>query len=146
MVGSVEVTGYDLLTLKPCEFVNDTIMDYYSKRIADQYREAYSAGLTSVKLHWFNSFFYKKLTERCRDSMGENVRPCLRQQCDSHVYSAHICTMKAVQVTEDMYKKVCKWTKNVDVFAQDYLLMPIHDAAHWSLAIICHPGVVLADC
>jgi Ulp1 family protease len=46
-----------------------------------------------------------------------------------------------LQVTEDMYQKVCKWTKNVDVFAMDYLLIPIHDAAHWSLAIICHPGV-----
>lgn len=42
-----------------------------------------------------------------------------------------------------MYQKVCKWTKNVDVFAQDFLLIPIHDAAHWSLAIICHPGVLL---
>jgi Ulp1 family protease len=41
-----------------------------------------------------------------------------------------------------MYKKVAKWTKNVDVFAQDYLLIPIHDTAHWSLAIICHPGVL----
>lgn len=45
-----------------------------------------------------------------------------------------------MQVTKEMYDKVCKWTKNVDVFDMDYILIPIHDAAHWSLAIVCHPG------
>jgi Ulp1 family protease len=30
----------------------------------------------------------------------------------------------------------------VDVFAKDFLLVPIHDALHWSLAIICHPALI----
>ena len=33
-----------------------------------------------------------------------------------------------------------KWTKKVDIFDMDYVLVPIHDHAHWSLAVICQPG------
>lgn len=77
MVGAVEVTGHDLLTLRPFEFVNDTIMDYYSKRIAEKYRHWLEIRETIAKLHWFNSFFYKKLTEKCQGSMGDNVRTLL---------------------------------------------------------------------
>ena len=73
MVGAVEVTGHDLLTLRPMEFVNDTIMDYYSKKIADNYRQWFDKGDTDVKLHWFNSFFYKKLTEKCQGITGDRV-------------------------------------------------------------------------
>jgi hypothetical protein len=32
--------------------------------------------------------------------------------------------------------------QGVDVFAKDFLLVPIHDALHWSLAIICHPALI----
>ncbi len=30
--------------------------------------------------------------------------------------------------------------QTVDIFSKDYLIIPIHDTLHWSLAIICHPG------
>ena len=29
----------------------------------------------------------------------------------------------------------------VDIFAKEYLLMPIHDHLHWSLLLICFPGL-----
>jgi Ulp1 protease family, C-terminal catalytic domain len=62
-IGCVEVTGYDLRTLEPAEFVNDTIMDYYSKVIQDEYSSAHSPDGSEPQLHFFNAFFYKKLTE-----------------------------------------------------------------------------------
>jgi len=34
---------------------------------------------------------------------------------------------------------VKRWTKKVDVFAKDYLLIPICENNHWTLAIVCHP-------
>jgi Ulp1 family protease len=73
MVGAVEVTGHDLLTLRPFEFVNDTIMDYYSKKIANLSQARQERGESRVKLHWFNSFFYKKLTEKCKDALGADT-------------------------------------------------------------------------
>jgi hypothetical protein len=30
--------------------------------------------------------------------------------------------------------------QDVDVFEKDYIFVPIHDALHWSLVVICHPG------
>lgn len=39
------------------------------------------------------------------------------------------------------YPFVSKWTKDVDLFDKDFLFVPIHDNLHWSLMIVCHPGV-----
>eukprot|EP00892_Ulva_mutabilis_P005389 jgi/Ulvmu1/3221/UM015_0262.1 len=122
-VGAVDVNGHDLRTLQDMEFVNDKIMDYYSKRIHEQYAEWCKSGYTKVKIHFFNAFFFKKLTEH---GSGRTFA-------------------QTEQVTKEMYEKVCKWTKNVDIFDMDYILIPIHDTAHWSLAIVCHPGHMLID-
>lgn len=31
--------------------------------------------------------------------------------------------------------------QGVDIFSKDFLFIPIHDALHWSLIIVCHPGL-----
>lgn len=33
--------------------------------------------------------------------------------------------------------------QGVDIFSKDFLFIPIHDALHWSLIIVCHPGLDL---
>ncbi|KAH8054001.1 hypothetical protein JL722_9167 [Aureococcus anophagefferens] len=41
------------------------------------------------------------------------------------------------------YSQVERWTRPQhmdDVFSKKFLLFPFHDALHWSLAIVCHPG------
>ena len=38
------------------------------------------------------------------------------------------------------YARVERWTRGVDVFAKKFLLVPVLEDQHWSLAIICHPG------
>eukprot|EP00038_Savillea_parva_P003897 m.131542 g.131542 ORF g.131542 m.131542 type:complete len:607 (-) comp11316_c0_seq1:364-2184(-) len=43
------------------------------------------------------------------------------------------------------FKKVRKWTKNVDIFDKEYLLVPICENAHWFLAVICNPGMRKQD-
>ena len=40
------------------------------------------------------------------------------------------------------YARVERWTRGVDVFAKRFLLVPVLDQQHWSLAIVCHPGVL----
>ena len=39
-----------------------------------------------------------------------------------------------------VYARVERWTRNVDIFAKRFLLVPVLDQQHWSLAIVCHPG------
>ena len=36
------------------------------------------------------------------------------------------------------YAAVQKWTKDVDIFTYDYLIVPINESWHWYLAIICN--------
>ncbi|KAI4156385.1 MAG: hypothetical protein LQ340_000321 [Diploschistes diacapsis] len=36
------------------------------------------------------------------------------------------------------YNNVKKWTRNVDLFLYDYIVVPINESFHWYLAIICN--------
>ena len=40
------------------------------------------------------------------------------------------------------HKRVAKWTRRVDLFEKDFVLVPINKSAHWILAIVCHPGAI----
>eukprot|EP00898_Chlorokybus_atmophyticus_P007874 jgi/Chlat1/8088/Chrsp75S07589 len=110
---AVEVRGEDLDRLGPCEFLNDTIIDMYIK-----YIQQHLEPEQQRRFHFFNSFFFKKLSERTLQNdtkSGATLTPRKRQ-----------------------HSRVKNWTKSVDIFAKDYLL-------HWSLAIICHPGLCDSD-
>eukprot|EP00850_Spirogloea_muscicola_P007645 SM000039S14475 [mRNA] locus=s39:356181:361419:- [translate_table: standard] len=113
---AVELSVEDLQRLGPCEFLNDTVIDFYIKYL--QQPERMKLELRN-RLHFFNSFFFKKLTKTV-----------------------------AVERRSPGKANISKWTKGVDIFSKDYLFVPIHDEydfyvsalLHWSLAIICFPG------
>eukprot|EP00850_Spirogloea_muscicola_P008090 SM000042S15357 [mRNA] locus=s42:515254:520518:- [translate_table: standard] len=105
---AVELSVEDLQRLGPCEFLNDTVIDFYIKYL--QQPERMELELRR-RLHFYNSFFFKKLTKTV-----------------------------AVERRSPGKANISKWTKGVDIFSKDYLFVPIHDELHWSLAIICFPG------
>eukprot|EP00803_Ostreobium_quekettii_P010268 evm.model.scf_2009.1 EVM.evm.TU.scf_2009.1 scf_2009:9898-23560(-) len=111
--GAVDIGMEDLERLEPLEFLNDTIIDYYTKRL-------YNCLPPSEKsrFHVFNSFFYKQLAEAAGTLFEAN------KKCPG-------------------YERVKNWTK-VDLFSKDYLFVPIHEALHWSLAVVCHPSAAFA--
>ncbi len=41
------------------------------------------------------------------------------------------------------HERVQKWTKNVDLFEKDFIVIPINEHAHWYMAIVCFPGRML---
>ena len=43
------------------------------------------------------------------------------------------------------YEKVKKWTKNVDIFAKEFIIVPINENMHWYLAVIINPGALLNE-
>ena len=49
------------------------------------------------------------------------------------------------QFFENQYNLVKNWTKNIDIFKFDYLVIPIFRDKHWSLALICFPGKVIEN-
>ena len=44
------------------------------------------------------------------------------------------------QEARSAHARVERWTHGVDVFAKKFLLVPVVEDLHWSLAIVCHPG------
>ncbi|RHZ69589.1 hypothetical protein CDV55_106479 [Aspergillus turcosus] len=62
----------------------------------------------SKRVYFFNSYFFATLTNLPRGKQGIN------------------------------YEGVQKWTRNVDIFSYDYIVVPINEAAHWYVAIICN--------
>ncbi|KAG9493727.1 hypothetical protein GDO78_001547 [Eleutherodactylus coqui] len=37
--------------------------------------------------------------------------------------------------------RVKTWTRHVDIFQKDFIFVPLNEAAHWFLAVICFPGL-----
>ena len=60
------------------------------------------------KVYFFNTFFFASLTNTPRGKKGFN------------------------------YHAVEKWTRSVNIFAYDYVVIPINETAHWYVAIICN--------
>ncbi|KAL5338078.1 hypothetical protein BJX70DRAFT_398987 [Aspergillus crustosus] len=60
------------------------------------------------RVYFFNSYFFATLTNSPRGKRSIN------------------------------YEGVAKWTRNVDLFSYDHIVVPINEDAHWYLAIICN--------
>ncbi|CAI7651914.1 unnamed protein product [Penicillium glandicola] len=60
------------------------------------------------RIYFFNTYLFATLTNTPRGERGIN------------------------------YGGVEKWTRNVDLFSYDYIVVPINESAHWYVAIICN--------
>lgn len=67
------------------------------------------------KVYFFNTFFFASLTNTQRGKKGIN------------------------------YEAVQNWTRSIDLFAFEYIVVPINESAHWYLSIICNLPTILPD-
>ena len=49
---------------------------------------------------------------------------------------------KSLTEAQRQYKRVERWTKNVDLFEKDMVIFPICEEAHWLLVIAIKPGLI----
>ncbi|XP_035212424.1 sentrin-specific protease 6-like [Stegodyphus dumicola] len=73
----------------------------------------------SEKTHLFSSYFYCSLTQKSSFDNGQ-------EKIQHH-------------------NRVHRWTKHVDIFSKDFIIIPINQNRHWFLAIICFPGQVTTN-
>ncbi|KVH96072.1 Peptidase C48, SUMO/Sentrin/Ubl1, partial [Cynara cardunculus var. scolymus] len=60
--------------------------------------------------------------------------------CNSHFFNTYFYNkLEKLSYKEDSFLKFRKWWKGVSIFEKAYILLPIHENAHWSLVIICIP-------
>ncbi|KAH9518462.1 hypothetical protein Btru_016862 [Bulinus truncatus] len=118
----IPITTEDLYCLIEGEFLNDVIIDFYLQYL---YLEKLSPE-NRERTHIFSSFFYKRLTQR-----------------DRHVEKSEEDAKKSLP--ERRHARVKKWTKTVDLFSKDFIVVPINEHSHWYLAVICFPGLAAPE-
>jgi hypothetical protein len=52
---------------------------------------------------------------------------------------AHVGRQRFARANE-AHARVRKWTARVDLFDKDFIIVPVNQSLHWTLAIVCHPG------
>ena len=63
---------------------------------------------TAKKVYFFNSYFFERLTQPQKGTKAIN------------------------------YAAVQKWTRTVDIFSRDFVVVPVNENLHWYVAIICN--------
>lgn len=91
----IPITVRDLKTLRPPNWLNDEVINFYFELLSQRSKE----NSNLPRLHIFNTFFYPKLK-----SSG--------------------------------YDSVKRWTRKIDIFSYDLILIPIHLGIHWCCAEI----------
>lgn len=116
--GGIAITNVDIDCLQPGVYLNDIIIDFYLKYL---YEEKLSPQ-QQAKTYIFNSYFYTRLSKRAFGDPNKNESPMQR-----------------------MHTQVKKWTRDVNIFEKDFILIPINEHSHWFLVIICFPASVQLD-
>lgn len=116
--GGISINTEDYQCLAVDQYLNDVIIDFYLKYL---HQEVMSPGQRE-RTHIFSSFFYKRLTATSA-----------RQR--------HLERELKMTAAQKRHNRVKSWTKNVDLFDKDYVVIPINELSHWFLAIICFPGM-----
>ncbi|KAF7287034.1 hypothetical protein GWI33_002419 [Rhynchophorus ferrugineus] len=123
--GRLSINTEDYVCLAVDQFLNDKIIDFYLKYLWENLPPE-----KQEKVHIFSTFFYKRLTTKptkaARKSHPFEVDPTLT-------------------ASEKRHCRVKNWTKKINLFEKDYIIVPINENAHWFLAIICFPGMIGAQ-
>lgn len=116
--GGISINTEDYQCLAVDQYLNDVIIDFYLKYLHQEIMSPEQRERT----HIFSSFFYKRLTATSA-----------RQR--------HIERELKMTAAQKRHNRVKSWTKNVDLFDKDFIVIPINELSHWFLAVICFPGM-----
>lgn len=113
--GGISINTEDYMCLATDQYLNDIIIDFYLKWVHNNIIPDTQPEKTFI----FSTFFYKRLTTLTR-------------------HTAHDKEIKQT-AAQKRHARVQNWTKNVNLFDKDFIIIPINEQSHWFLAIICFP-------
>ncbi|XP_016967988.1 uncharacterized protein LOC108036389 [Drosophila biarmipes] len=111
--GALSIGMKDYMCLSRGSYLNDIIIDFYLCWLKNNVIPEGQRERT----HIFSTFFHKRLTTI--------TRPINAKQT----------------AAQKRHERVQKWTRTVDIFNKDFIIIPFNEQAHWILAIICFPGL-----
>lgn len=100
--GGIAINTEDYLCLGEDQFLNDVIIDFYLKYLT---LEVLSES-DQQRTHVFSSYFYKRLTSPHTQAVESNV---------------------PLTPAAKRHARVQKWTKNVNIFEKDFIIIPINE-------------------
>nr|CAD7258894.1 unnamed protein product [Timema shepardi] len=115
--GGIQINSEDYACLKAEAYINDVILDFYLNYLylnvlSEEDRE---------RTHIFSTFFYRRLTTNREASQGpDSLLPPAKRR----------------------HNRVFKWTKKVNIFEKDFIIIPVNQDQHWYLVTICFPGLL----
>ncbi|CAK9295088.1 unnamed protein product [Gordionus sp. m RMFG-2023] len=93
-------------------------------------------------INWLNdeiiNFYLNMITERSEKSSNSSTDDETDKGSTTTLYPScfNFNTFFFTQFTNKGYASVKRWTKKVDIFSKELILMPVHIGAHWCMAII----------
>lgn len=120
---SVTVCLSDLKSLEYEEYLNDIIIDFYLTYLHHQVLPPEDrAGV-----HIFSSMFFVRLANT-DNKLSQN----------SHKLSG----LGKLTAAQRRHCNVASWTKNLNIFEKNLLVIPICEHSHWYLLLVVKPGLV----
>ena len=105
----ITITSEDYGHLSPTEKINDVLIDFYLKYLQIG---NWSDNKMLERTYIFSTYFYTALTKESSSSVN-------------------------IPKSEIMHNNVKKWTKKVNIFEEDFIVIPINERDHWFVVIIC---------
>ncbi|VDD82032.1 unnamed protein product [Mesocestoides corti] len=118
----IRLTDADVACLLPNCFLNDTIINFYLKYLFYEQLTTFQRHAT----HLFNCFFYSRLSSI---PSGSTVS----------VSAGASDSQQAESLRKVRHANVANWTRRVDLFSKDYIIIPINESSHWFLGLVCYP-------
>lgn len=115
--GGISINTEDYMCLAIDQYLNDVIIDFYLKYLLIERLSAEQRDRT----HVFSTFFYKRLTTLTTTKRGGE--------------------QAKMTASQKRHFRVKNWTKGVNLFEKDYIIIPINEQSHWFLAIVCFPAL-----
>ena len=120
---SVTVCLVDLKTLEYETFLNDIVIDFYLTYLQHEMLPHDDRG----GVHIFSTMFYLRLTSDTKPKKKGQIQDNSEQK---------------LTAAERRHFKVKGWTKNVNIFDKDLIIIPICEHSHWFLIVVVKPGLV----
>ena len=119
---NVIVTFHDYKTLEHDFFLNDIIIDFYLTYLHENMLNKEDASMVYI----LPTMFYKRMLTQ---SFGKSLDTFEKSPILSSGQKRHM--------------RVKGWTKNVDLFSKDMIIIPICEDSHWYLVIVVKPGLIV---
>ncbi|GFT74836.1 hypothetical protein TNCV_3150391 [Trichonephila clavipes] len=113
--GVLLLSNRDLMCLTNGEWLNDGIVNFYLEYIYSEYLSENDRERT----HIFSFFFFNNISRVTEKDVRVDIPP---------------------PPLAKRFNLVKSWTRRVDLFSKDYIVIPVNNCGHWYLVIVCFPG------